>query len=449
MGRGDSEALSLTSTFSAAVPDLQLAQARIQANSTATFLEISGQKINELTAETTLADGARYSQSRLDFKGVAKEGQRELAAGGWVVVHPDHHEVHIGDLTLRTEQIEWRTPAGTSAAVQYTKDRIEVENLELVNGDQRITANGVIAGRRFDASRARAKTWMSLSSTPCCSVTDGWLDDSPATRRISGTTRAPIVTSNFTLSQGAFRTFKFEALTGTVDYTRNGVAMDVRLQQTPTTWITAKGIAPLTLFQPTPPGLDPHDEARVGGVVDIQVASSPIGLGLIQGFTPYVTNVTGTLQANVRVTGTGYDPHAEGAIEVHGGAFAIPELGTRYSGLDTRIDLQPDVVTVREFRILDSHGSPLTIGGTLAVHERSVGAVNITFESENFEAIHNRLAELTLDARMKLTGEVRRPRLEGTVDVESGDDSPGGTARTGHVESVFDDGGRRWSGWCR
>ena len=214
-------------------------------------------------AETTSSASRReprYSQSRLDFKGVAKEGPRELAAGGWVVVHPDHHEVHIGDLALRPEQIEWRTPAGTSAAVQYAKDRIEVENLELANGDQRITANGVIAGRRFDASRARAKTWMSLSSTPCCSVTDGWLDVSPATPQISGTTRAPSVTSNFTLSQGAFRTFKFEALTGTVDYTRNGVAMDVRLQQTPTTWITAKGIAPLTLFQPTPPGLDPHDE---------------------------------------------------------------------------------------------------------------------------------------------------------------------------------------------
>ena len=45
----------------------------------------------------------------------------------------------------------------------------------------------------------------------------------------------------------------------------------------------------------------------------------------------------------MHVTGTGYDPHADGAIEIRGGAFAIPELGTRYSGLDTRIDLQPDV----------------------------------------------------------------------------------------------------------
>jgi translocation and assembly module TamB len=204
-----------------------------------------------------------------------------------------------------------------------------------------------------------------------------------------------------------------------VDYTRNGVAMDVRLQQTPTAWITAKGIAPLTLFRTTPPGVDAHDEARAGGVVDIQIASSPIELGIIQGFTPYVTNVTGTLQANVHVTGTGYDPHPDGAIEIRGGAFAIPELGTRYSGLDTRVDFKPDVVTVRDFKILDSRGFPMTIGGTLAVHEGSVGAVNITLESQAFEVIDNRVADVKLNARLKLTGQLREPRLEGTVDVEN------------------------------
>lgn len=220
-------------------------------------------------------------------------------------------------------------------------------------------------------------------------------------------------------SQGAFRTFKFESLTGTVDYTRSGVAMDVRLQQTPASWITAKGIAPTTLFVATPPGVEAHDENRIGGVVDVQIASSQIDLGLVQGLTPYVTNVTGTMQANVHVTGSGYDPHAEGAIEIRGGAFAVPELGTRYTGLDTRIDLQRDEVTVREFKILDGHGKPLTIGGTLAVHEFAVGAVNINVETQDFEAINSRFGKLILDSQLKLTGNVRKPRLEGTVSVET------------------------------
>ena len=412
VGRGDDEALSLKSMVTASVPDLQWMKARVEASSTATFLEIGGQKINELTADTT------YAASRLDFKGVAQEGRRELAAGGWVVLHPDHQEIHVGDLALRSEQIEWRTPAGTSAAVRYGKDRIQVEDLRLVNGEQRITADGVIAGT--DSTLQVHAENVDVAQLDTLLLGDGRLAGRfTGDAAVSGSLKSPTVTSKFTLSQGAFRTYKFEALTGIVDYTRSGVAMDVRLQQTPTEWITAKGIAPLTLFQPTPPGIDAHDADRAGGVLDVRVVSSPIGLGVIQGFTPYATNVTGTLQADLRLTGTGYDPHTEGAIDVRGGAFEIPELGTRYSGLDTRLDFQPDIVTVREFKILDSRGFPMTIGGTLAVHERSVGAVDITIESQDFEVIDNRLADLKLDTRLKLTGELRKPRLEGTVDVEN------------------------------
>jgi autotransporter translocation and assembly factor TamB len=422
VGRGDNEALSLKSTFTATIPDLQPASARVQASSTATFLEIGGQKINELTAETTFfpqqADAAGEAQPRLEFNGVAKEGPRELAAGGSLLLHPDHQEVHVDSLALRSEQIEWRTPEGASAAVRYGNNRVEVKDLQLVNGDQRISANGVIAG--LDSTLEVRAENVDVAQLDTLLLGDGRMAGRfTGDAEISGSVKAPTVTSQFTLSQGAFRTFKFEALTGTVDYTASGVAMDVRLQQTPTAWITAKGVAPVTLFRPTPPGVDAHDEARAGGVLDVQIASSPIELGIIQGFTPYVMNVTGTMQANVRLTGTGYDPHAEGVVEITGGAFQIPELGTAYTGLDTRIDLQPDVLTVREFKILDSRGFPLTVGGTLAVHERAVGAVDITVESQAFEIIDNRIADLKLNSQLKLTGELRKPRLEGSVDVEN------------------------------
>ena len=412
VGRGNNEALSLKTTFTATVPDLQIEQARLQASSTATFLEIGGQKINEVTADTT------YSKSRLEFKGVAKEGPRELTAGGSLLLHPDHQEVHVDSLALRSEQIEWRTPEGAAATVRYGSNRVEVKNLQLVNADQRITADGVIAG--LDSTlQVRAEN-LDVAQLDTLLLGDGRLAGRfTGDAEISGSTKAPNVTSKFTLWQGAFRNFKFEALTGTVDYTPSGVAMDVRLQQTPTAWITAKGAAPITLFRPTPAGVDAHDEDRRGGVLDIQIASSPIELGIVQGLTSYVTNVTGTMQANVRLTGTGYDPHAEGALEVRGGAFEIPQFGTRYTGLDTRIDLQPDVVTVREFKILDSRGFPLTIGGTLAVHERAVGAVDITLQSQAFEIIDNRIADLKLNSDLKLTGELRKPRLEGSVDIEN------------------------------
>ena len=412
IGHGDNEALALKSSFSASVPDLQFERVRVQAKSSATFLDIGGQQVNELTADTT------YAQSRLDFKADAQQGPRQLAAGGYLILHPDHQEIHIGELGLRAEQIEWRTPVGADAAIRYGKDRIEVNNLQLVNADQRITADGAVG--EGSVLKVRAEN-VDVAQLDTLLLGDGRIAGRfSGTADVSGSASAPRVSSDFTLAQGAFRNFKFEALTGKVDYGTSALTMDVRLQQSPAAWITAKGSAPLTLFQPTPPGVEADDTAAAGGPVDIQIESSDVDLGVVQGFTSYVTNVTGTMRANIRVSGTGYDPHTDGVVEIRGGAFAVPELGTSYTGLDTRIDLKPDIVTVQEFKILDDRGFPMTVGGTLAVHERAVGAVDISIMSEGFEVIDNRLADLKLDTDLKITGEIRKPKIVGNIEVENG-----------------------------
>ena len=413
IGHGESEALSLNSTFTVAMPNLVAEDVRVQAKSVATFVEVRGQRLNEITADTT------YSRSRLEFNAVAKQDARELAAVGDVVVHPDHHEIHVNDLALRTEQIEWRTEPGSSATVLYGGDRIEVQNLRLASGDQRIQAAGVV-GSPTEALRVHAEN-VDVAQMDALLLGDRRLAGRfTGDAAITGTTDAPRVAADFTLSQGAFQAFTFESLTGTVNYAERDVTLDVRLQQTPTSWLTAKGSAPLTLFRPNPPELGDAHGAEGGGAVDIQIASSQVDLGIIQGFTSYVTDVTGTMQANVRLTGSGYDPHVDGAIEIRGGAFVVPDLGTRYTGLDTRIDLTPDVVSIQEFKILDDRGFPMTIGGTLAVHERSVGAVDVTVKSENFEVVNNQFADLKLDTDLRVTGELRKPRVEGFVEVENG-----------------------------
>ena len=75
-----------------------------------------------------------------------------------------------------------------------------------------------------------------------------------------------------------------------------------------------------------------HVAPPPGEAINIEVASSQIDLGVVQGFTSYVTKVTGTLQANFKITGSGYDPHLDGAIDIKGGAFTAPDLGTSFYG---------------------------------------------------------------------------------------------------------------------
>lgn len=410
---GETKALSVNGTFELTLPDLTPEHASIQSNATATFVEIGGQSIRQLTADTT------YSQSTLDFNAVAQEGMRQLAADGMAVFHPDHQEVHLRNLALKAEQVQWQTVPGSEASIQYGHDRIGIENLHLVSGDQRIDAEGVL-GSNTETLRVRAAN-VDVAQLDRLALGDQRLAGRlTANAAVSGPVKDPRAEGEFTLSQGAFRAFKFDALEGKVDFAGRGMNIGVRLQQTPQAWLTATGYAPLSLFRRNPAGTEGHEVPGPGEGINLQIESTQIDLGVIQGFTSYVTNVTGALQANVKVTGTGHDPHLDGVIDIRGGTFAVPDLGTAYTGLDTRIDLKPDAVTIGEMRIVDKHKKVMTVGGTLGVHERQVGAVDVKLQSQDFEVINNEYADLKLDTDLRVTGELRSPTIEGVVEVDSG-----------------------------
>jgi hypothetical protein len=414
---GENGALSLSSEFTATLPDLTPAGVRVEASVRAAFLQVAGQQVTEVAADVV------YAEPALEFMATAREGARELDAGGSVVFHPDHQEIHLLTLGLRAEDIEWRAPADADATVRYAKDRITIENLRLASaGSQQITAGGVI-GSMEEPLLVR------LENVDVAALDRLLAGDTRVAGRLSadaeltGPTSAPAVEARFTLSDGTFQDFAFESLGGTVDYEGGeDVAFDVRLQQTPAEWLAAKGRTTMTLFRPAPEGTPAgaHVEPSPGDMVDIEVSSSEIGLGFVQGFTSTVTEIAGVLQADLRITGSGHDPHVSGAIDIRGGAFAVPDLGTEYTGLDTRIDFTPEGVAIREFRILDERGFPTTIGGTLGFHNRSLGDVDVRLRSDRFEVLNNELADITIDADIRVSGDIDAPRVEGTIDLESG-----------------------------
>jgi hypothetical protein len=413
IGQGENEALSLTSNFEVTVPDLTPANAVVRASNMATFVEVGGQKITELSA------GVTYQQSKLDFQAKAQEGMRELEAGGSVVFHPEYQEIVLPFLALRAEKVEWRTPDGSDARVQYSKERVTIEHLQLANGDQQIKADGVI-GSDSDPLHVQAQN-IDVAQLDALFLGDQRIGGRfSADAMVSGPIAKPRVDGEFTLAQGSFQTYKFDSLAGKVSYVEDGVSLDVRLQQTPAEWLAVKGTAPLTLFKPTPPEkAGAHQAPAPGDSIDLAVTSSQVNLAVVQGFTSAITTVTGNLQANIKVTGSGYDPHLDGSVEIRGGSFAVPELGTKYTGLDTRLDLNAEGLSIQQFSILDDRGFPMTIGGTLSLHSRAVGAFDIKVQSSKFEVVDNKLADVKLNTDVHVTGELHKPKVEGSIRVEN------------------------------
>ena len=413
VGSGENTALDLDSTFSVTVPDLDFKRAEVQADTDAAFVKAGGLELKSVTARTT------YSGERLTFTTNLKEDTRELDASGEVILHADHQEVHLPQLAVRTQGIEWRSAPGAEATINYGANRVDVEGVHLVSGDQALTVNGTFAlqGEAPAGDMKIQATNVDLDQLETLMLMDrGLAGRLSADATISGTAAAPIVDGRIEIVNGAFQTYKYDSLTANIDYGKDRIGLDATLQQSPTEAITARGTVPMTLFKPGPGG---HVAPTAEDQVDLHLKSTALNLGFVQGLTTQVTNVTGTLEADVRVTGSGQDPHVEGYVDINGGAFGIPALGVSYTGLTTRIDLEPERVRLQQFAILDAHGQPLNVSGELGVHARQVGAVNINIDSNNFEIIDNELGDVGVDTKLTITGELRRPQVRGNIRLQA------------------------------
>ena len=410
----DNNALDLNAKYNVTVPELSFADAIVQATTTASFVKAGGLELNSVEATTT------YSGKTLDFSVLLQEQTREVDAQGRIIFHPDHQEIHLPQLTIRTEGQEWRSAPGVEAAVQYGGGTLQVQNLKLVNADQTLSVDGTLTlqGEQPAGSLDVAAGNVDLAQLEKLLLQNrgltGRLD---ANATITGTTKRPIVDGHVEITNGGFHNYKYESFTADVDYRGDRIDLDARLQQSATEAITARGTVPMSLFSRSGSG---HVASPGEDRVDLHIQSTDLGLGLVQGFTTAVTNVTGSLQADIRLTGSGQDPHLVGFVDIKNGGFGVPLGGVSYTGLDTRIDLTPDVITIQKFQLTDENGAPLTVSGQLAVHAREVGAVNVNLQSDNFEVIDNSLGDLGLDTELRITGELRRPRVEGQVRIAEG-----------------------------
>jgi translocation and assembly module TamB len=236
---------------------------------------------------------------------------------------------------------------------------------------------------------------------------------------ITGTKDAPRVNAELLINQGGFRQFHYDTLHATADYEGKGITVDATLQQNPAASLTVKGYVPVALLNGTAPA-GGEATAASDNRIDLHIESSPIDLGIVQGFTTALTNVTGTLQAKVDVGGSAGDPRPAGAITVENAAFTVGPTGVAYTGLDAHIELQPDRVHIADISVLDNRRKALSITGDLAIHELQVGGVNVTVKADDFKVIDNKMGSVRVRSDLRVAGELGQPRIEGDLHLTAG-----------------------------
>jgi hypothetical protein len=384
------------------------AQARIAGR--ASFVRLLGRAFDQASGTVTMA-GERIG---FDLQLTQAEG-RNAGVKGEVIVHADHRALDLADLTLTFGSAPWRLARSAAPATVAWTDRgiavAPVVFLSGANGDQRIEISGTW---RTDGSGALMIKGTHVFLDTLAGALEqparyGGVVDLDAT--IRGTREAPIVTGQITITNGRVQRVPYEKLAGRVDYTGGMFTVDLRLDQAPGIWLTAAGTVPLALFRRSMPERP----------IDVAIASSPIKLGLIEGLTDVIRNVSGDLTLDVKAVGTSRDPHITGRIEIANAAFLVSATGTRYKNVRASLQLAADRIAVNTLHVEDSGGRPLDVHGSLATHELRVGDLQIDAEARHFEVIDNEFGRVYVDARLQLRGRFESPRIVGDITIESGD----------------------------
>jgi hypothetical protein len=404
----DLAALTVSGQYDVTVPSGDAARATAKITGHGEFLTVFGQSLQDVTGTVT------YDAQRIGFDlHLAQPQGRNGEIAGAARLHPDRREAEVLDVTVTLGRAPWRlAPRPTPPTVSWNEHGFAVTPIELVdpNDDQRIGVSGT--WRRDGAGalsvNARHVFLDTLQSAFDRPTRYGGVLDLDAT--IRGTRDDPRVSGTLTIASGRVERVSYQRLAARFSSTGQIFDVDVRLDQSPGVWLTAVGKLPLGLINADLPERP----------IDLAIKSSTISLGLIEGLTDVVRNVSGEVKLDVKAVGTSRDPHFDGSIELANTAFLVADTGSKYKNARAAITLASDKITVDALHIEDTDGHPLDVHGSLGTHELRVGDLEIEATARRFEVMRNDLGRVSIDATLQMRGRLETPRITGDITITDG-----------------------------
>jgi autotransporter translocation and assembly factor TamB len=332
------------------------------------------------------------------------------------LLRPDAHAFDLSQLTLSVGRAQaWRlAEADPPATISWDDAGVTLTQIDLVDtaaGTQRISLAG---SWRNDGMGAFEVTARQVYLDPFFATGGGparygGLLDLHAT--LHGTADGPAGSAEVTVTNGRVRQLPYQRLAGRADYAHGAFQVDFRLDQNPGVWLTARGTVPMNLSGKSAPAAP----------IDVAVESSSVGLGLLEGLTDVVHDVSGILEVNLKIGGTLDDPRFTGTVAIDDAGFVVTSSGARYKNGRIALALAADRLNVSAFHLEDRNNRTLDVSGSLGTSALRVGDIHIDAVARHFEVLHNDTGTADVDARLQLRGDLNRPRVAGDVTILAGE----------------------------
>ena len=162
------------------------------------------------------------------------------------------------------------------------------------------------------------------------------------------------------------------------------------------------------------------------GPLVARLRADSLPLALFAAVIPGIRDGEGTLRADVQVAGTIARPRLSGVADVVDGGFTLlsagNEDGERFEGIDGRLTLSGDRVTIDSLRVRspDTRGSA-RLSGSVGLADARRPTVDLALDLDQFRVIDRPdVAEITASGLLRLAGRFPSPVLTGQLVVDEG-----------------------------
>jgi len=374
------------------------------------YLEVN----NVLVTRTSL--DATYDGKEIALTArVALDPRRDAQISARLNLSSQKEQIQIENLNMRFDEDLWALREPTTLTYG---DAYGVSNFELVSGNQRIWANGVIDPRGEQDFHATVDSLRvgALADLIGFQALDGILS---STLDLTGTAPTPQMKGHLSFNIIS-HTQPAGDLRLDLSHADHKMGLKILLTHTQGSTLNIEGTLPLNLSL-TPADTTTTTSPLVGqaeGDVNLKVTGNAFD---IDWFRPFLnpqnlSHLRGDLSTDITVSGTMNAPTLDGTFLLTKGRAKLPLIGITYRNIGIDAKLAHDGIVIHRAELHTGNGS-LIATGRIEMTRLTLGQYTIDMALDKFSAIHSSTYEAALSGHLQLSGTTQAPIVAGDLRV--------------------------------
>jgi translocation and assembly module TamB len=318
----------------------------------------------------------------------------------------DYIDFVVEQLALQLANGEWRT--ARRAHFQFKEKKLAINNVQLRNGSQSVTAKGVFALQGTQDLQVHVERFPLEGLRPFLKADPGVGGEFSADLELRGSAVSPLLQSKMSVDRLTIAGQPYAGLAGRAFYQNERLAVDFTLRQDASHFLTAKGGLPIYL------GWGGEKSIGALGEADLRIHSDGLSPAFLAVASKDVENIQGKLILDVRLRGPAQALQPTGTVELQQAQARVKQLGISVTGVD--IQARVSAAAIQVTRILANSGEGrLTGTGKIALKNYSVGTIDFTLNAEDFRFVNTPEYTAAVSGRVTSSGSLHEPFLRGAL----------------------------------